>query len=202
MFWDKVAFIYDLFADLYNGKTHAILCRKIESLIEPEDDVLECACGTGMLTVRIAPRCRSMVATDLSPNMLKKAQKKCRMYDDLTFEQSNILHLKHPSERFDKVVAANVIHLLDDPYQALRELDRVCKVGGKMIIPTYIQKNDKNSDLMEKTVGKAGANFKRRFTIESYRDFFAEAGYENVEFFVADGRVACAVAVITKNKKS
>lgn len=199
MFWDKVAFVYDLFADVYNKKTHEILCRKVESLIEPKDEVLECACGTGMLTVRIAPRCRFVLATDFSENMLKKTRKKCRMYDNIKFETANILQLNYPSERFDKVIAANVIHLLDEPYRALRELDRVCKVGGKIIIPTYIKKkSDTPPDFVEKTIGKAGANFKRRFTAESYRKFFADAGYDKVEFFVADGRVSCAVAVITK----
>lgn len=67
MFWDKVAFIYDLFADLYNKKTHENLCRSVEKLIEPSDKVLECACGTGMLTVRVVPRCRLVPRSDDQP---------------------------------------------------------------------------------------------------------------------------------------
>ena len=50
MFWDKVAWVYDLFADFYNGKTHKELCREVAGLVSTTDDVLECACGTGMLT--------------------------------------------------------------------------------------------------------------------------------------------------------
>ncbi len=46
-----------------------------------------------------------------------------------------------PDESFDVVIAANVIHLLDDPYKALSELDRVCRPGGKLIIPTYVNKD-------------------------------------------------------------
>ena len=41
---------------------------------------------------------------------------------------------------FDKVIAANVIHLLDEPLKALAALDRVCKPGGQIIIPTYINR--------------------------------------------------------------
>ena len=44
---------------------------------------------------------------------------------------------------------ANVIHLLDEPYKALAELDRVCHVGGKIIIPTYMNKNDKGEKKLE-----------------------------------------------------
>ena len=46
--------------------------------------------------------------------------------------------------------------------------------------------------------GKAGADFKRQFTVESYRQFFLEAGYRDVQVTLAEGRIPCAVAVMTK----
>ena len=36
------------------------------------------------------------------------------------------------------------------------------------------------------------------FDLESYKRFFADMGYENVEYDVVDGRMPCAIAVITK----
>ena len=50
--------------------------------------------------------------------------------------------LKCQDDRFDKVVAGNVIHLLSDPHAAVKELERVCKPGGKIIIPTYINASE------------------------------------------------------------
>ena len=50
MFWDNVAWIYDLFANVVNRRANQALCREVEGLIEPNDDVLECACGTGLLS--------------------------------------------------------------------------------------------------------------------------------------------------------
>lgn len=47
-------------------------------------------------------------------------------------------------------------------------------------------------------VGKAGADFKRQFTVKSYRQFFLDAGYSDVEISLADGRIPCAVAVMRK----
>ena len=47
-------------------------------------------------------------------------------------------------------------------------------------------------------VGKAGADFKRQFTVDSYRQFFLEAGYRDVQITLANGRIPCAVAVMTK----
>ena len=47
-------------------------------------------------------------------------------------------------------------------------------------------------------VGKAGADFKRQFTVDSYKQFFLDAGYADVKVSVADGRIPCAVAVMRK----
>ena len=47
-------------------------------------------------------------------------------------------------------------------------------------------------------VGKAGADFKRQFTVENYSQFFKDAGYKDVQLTLAEGRIPCAVAVMTK----
>lgn len=47
MFWDNVAWLYDIFADGINRKANRALCAAVGELISPADDVLECACGTG-----------------------------------------------------------------------------------------------------------------------------------------------------------
>ena len=46
----------------------------------------------------------------------------------------------------------------------------------------------------------AGADFKRQFTVESYRQFFLNAGYRDVSIPLAEGRIPCAVAVMNKGK--
>ena len=199
MFWDNVAFVYDVFANVINKKADEKLCAAVARLISPADAVLECACGTELLSGVIAPRCKSLVATDLSANMLRRAQKKYGKYPTVRFEPGDIMHLAYPDESFDAVVAANVIHLLDAPYKALRELDRVCRPGGRLIIPTYINQTDKGkTNTVSDAIGKAGADFKREFTFESYKRFFEDAGYTGAEYILCDGRVPCAVAVIQK----
>ncbi len=199
MFWDNVAGAYDIFVNVINRKTHQKLKRIVSSLIEPDNTVLECACGTGLLSAVIAPKCRQLTATDYSEKMLNKAKKNCAVFQNITFSKADITALSYPDGSFDKVVAGNVIHLLDNPMTALSELNRVCKDGGMLIIPTYINKDDKGkTNGFSDAVGKAGADFKREFTMESYRQFFLDAGYPDVEVSLADGRIPCAVAVMRK----
>ena len=200
MFWDNVAWVYDIFANIINGKVNRALCAAVEKLITKEDDVLECACGTGLLTGVIAPKCKNLIATDFSQKMLKRARKKFDKYTNVKFEQANILQLDYPDERFTVVVAANVIHLLDEPYKALGELDRVCKAGGKIIIPTYMNQTEKGkTNGVSGAIGKAGADFKREFTLETYKSFFAQAGYADASYVMCEGRIPCAVAVLKKS---
>ena len=201
MFWDSVAGVYDLFVNVVNRRTHTALRKIVADLIQPGDCVLECACGTGLLTEVIAQRCARLTATDFAPKMLARAKKNCAAFGNITFEQSDITALGYPNGSFDAVVAGNVIHLLDNPMKALAELDRVCKPGGRLIIPTYMNRDGKgNTSGFATAVGKAGADFKRQFTVESYRQFFLDAGYGDVSIQLAEGRIPCAVAVMRKKR--
>ena len=99
------------------------------------------------------------------------------------------------------MVAANVIHLLDEPLRALHELARVCRPGGRIIIPTYMNRTERGTtNGVSGAIGKAGAGFKRAFTLESYKQFFADAGFENVRYTLCEGRVPCAVAALVKDE--
>ncbi|MFR7743841.1 MAG: class I SAM-dependent methyltransferase [Acutalibacteraceae bacterium] len=185
------------FCRRHQPKANRALCAAVGELISPADDVLECACGHGLLTTVIAPRCKRLTATDFSAAMLRRAEKKCAKFGNVQLAQADILHLDYPDESFDAVVAANVIHLLDEPYRALQELEQVCRPGGRLIIPTYMNRTDNGSttNRVSGAIGKAGADFKREFTPDTYRQFFAEAGYPDAEYTLCEGRIPCAVAV-------
>ena len=198
MFWDKISPLYDLFENVYNHKVYAGTGKKVAEFIDPTDVVLECACGTGAITVCIAEKCKRVIATDFASGMLKQAARKCRKFSNVRFKRADITNLKCKDDRFDKVVAGNVIHLLPDPEKALKELERVVKPDGKIIIPTYINMSKASAGLGVKFVEFLGAEFKKQFDFDSYKSFFIEMGYDNVEFHVVDGRMPCAIAVITK----
>ncbi len=198
MFWDKISSLYDLFETVYNGRVYTGTGKMVAEFIEPSDEVLECACGTGAISVYIAQKCKRLIATDFAPGMLRKAAKKCRKYPNVVFRKADITNIKCKDARFDKVVAGNVIHLLPEPEKAIRELERVVKPGGKIIIPTYINMSKGTGKAAVKMITLLGADFKRQFDLDSYRKFFEDKGYAGAEYYVVDGRMPCAIAVITK----
>lgn len=198
MFWDKVSGCYDLIETVYNGKVYRRLGERVAEEIQENDRVLECACGTGAISRYIAPKCKQLIATDLSKGMLRQTAKKCRKYHNIIIRRADMTQLACRDNRFDKVVAGNVIHLLEEPLAAIKELKRVCKPGGKIIIPTYINAAKEVNKLAVQVLEFAGVNFKREFDIDSYKKFFADAGYQQVDYSIIYGRMPCAVAVITK----
>lgn len=197
MIWDKLAVFYDFFESLANGKVNRSLAESMETYIEKDDVVLECACGTGMLSVPIAKKCKKLTATDYSNGMLKQAKKKLRKYSNVEFAQVNIMNLPYENESFDAVSAANVIHLLDNPDEAIKELMRVCRTGGRIIIPTYVNAEKKEAVFMAKALEKLNIDFKREFDRESYKAFFEDLGYQAEYRFIA-GRMPAMIAVIKK----
>ena len=115
MFWNKVARLYDLFEITYNKKVYKGTGIKVADFINAEDEVLECACGTGAISVSIAPNCRKLIATDYSEGMLRQTKKKLAAYNNVKVEPADITALHYADNSFNKVVAGNVIHLLPNP---------------------------------------------------------------------------------------
>ena len=198
MFWNKISPVYDLFENVYNRKVYKGTGIKVAEFISMSDSVLECACGTGAITEEIAKKAQKVLATDFAEGMLKRDSKKCRKYSNVSFRQEDITDIKSGDNSFDKAVAGNVIHLLPEPEKALNELLRVVKPGGKVIIPTYINMLKNSSKVTVSVIKKMGADFKRQFDLDSYKEFFEKKGFKDVEYYVVDGRMPCAIAVITK----
>ena len=200
MFWDKIACVYDVFANIINRETNIKLCNVVDGEISSTDDVLECACGTGLLTKAISEKCNSLIATDYSIKMLRIAERKLKKYQNIKFECVDIIKLPYPNNSFDVVIAGNVIHLLNDPIKAIQEFDRVCKLNGKIIIPTYMNKNSVgNVDNVSNSINKLGVDFKRKFNKEKYMSFFKDLGYQDVRYIECTGRIPCVVAIIKKS---
>lgn len=200
MFWDKAARLYDLFENIYNKRVYEGTSDKVAEFINGNDEVLECACGTGAISVSIARKCRKLTATDFSEGMLKQAAKKLAGQEHVTIEAADITALHYEENMFDKVVAGNVIHLVPDPEAALDELVRVCKSGGKLIIPTYIRRSKDSNKWGIGFIKMLGFRNNQQFSEETYKEFFAKCGFNNVSNHIVDGNMPCDIAVVDVEK--
>ena len=200
MIWDRVAPLYDFFENTFNRAVNAGTGEAVVRMIRPDDRVLECACGTGAISVAIAPVCARLVATDYSEGMLSQARKKLATHSNVTVEQADITALSYATDSFDVAVAGNVIHLLPDPAQALRELARVVKPGGTIIVPTYVIPKKRAHTMFLSVISRFGVHFQEHFDPVSYRAFFERMGCTGVTYRVVRGRIPCVIASFTNDQ--
>ncbi len=196
-FWDRFAFLYDLGQSL-NLKVLKGFENATESLVPEGALVLDTAAGTGRLTFAAAKNAKKVVCTDLSMPMLKQARRKSEKSNivNVEFDVRDIFNLKDSDEVYDIVMAGNVLHLLDEPEKALKELWRVTKRGGKLLLPTYML-GDRSSVLL-KLYKMLGFNPSTDFTYETYGKMLAECGLGKVKLKMIKGMIPCCYAVIEK----
>ncbi|MEK6898814.1 MAG: methyltransferase domain-containing protein [Nanoarchaeota archaeon] len=108
------------------------LRRKLAN--EAYGDVLEVAAGTGRNFEYYPKDCR-ITAVDLSKEMLKKAAKKSEKLGKIIHLQTGSAEmLKFDDNSFDCVVETLALCTYLDPIKALREMRRVCKKDGKILL--------------------------------------------------------------------
>ena len=196
-FWDRFAAIYDLGQSL-NYKVLKGFERTTESIVPDGALVLDTAAGTGRLTFAAAKKAGKVICTDLSMSMLKQAQKKAKRsnIDNVCFEVRDIFNLKDEDETYDIVMAGNVLHLLDNPQDALKELWRVTRKGGKLLLPTYMLGN--KFSLLLKLYKAIGFNPSANYTYKTYGEMLAKCGLGKVKMKMINGMLPCCYAIIEK----
>ena len=200
MFWDRVAPLYDAFENTVNRASYEGTALAVGQMIGPGDEVLECACGTGAISAAIAPVCARLVATDYSEGMLKQARKKLARFPHVVVEQADITDLHYADDSFDAVVAGNVIHLLPEPGDALKEIKRVVRPGGMIIVPTYVIPKKRAHTMFLRLISRFGVHFQEHFDPASYRAFFERMGCTGVTYRVVRGRIPCVIASFTNDR--
>lgn len=143
--------------------------------------------------------CRKLITADYSDGMLRQTRKKLQQFPNVKLHGFSIMDIPYRDNSFDVVAAANVIHLLDDPDSAVKGLPRVCKRGGKVIIPTYVNEQKRNAMWAARILEKIGDEFKRQYSLDSYKNFFEKSGCANVQYKLIDGHMPCMFAIIVKS---
>jgi len=111
--------------------------------IKPGEALLDCAAGTGDLTLLFHSAMNGqgrVVGTDFNADMLALAEKKSRASGaDIEWRVEDSQELTFDDETFDVVAIAYGIRNVDDPHRALRSMYRVLKPGGRLVVLEFGQ---------------------------------------------------------------
>jgi demethylmenaquinone methyltransferase / 2-methoxy-6-polyprenyl-1,4-benzoquinol methylase len=139
--FDRVAGRYDALNSVMTAGLHHRWRERAaaKAQLEPGDAALDVCCGTGDLALELAKRVAPgghVVGCDFSEPMLDLAREKTaeRHADGVRFEWADALELPYDSERFDAVTVGFGVRNLANLDRGLRELSRVLRPGGRLVI--------------------------------------------------------------------
>lgn len=128
------------YASDYDGATavgHSFRVRRVrllELLGKGAGRVLDIGCGPGVMTRDILDRGWEYVGTDIAPAMIDEARRRFAGDQRATFSVGPVEHIDAPAASFDAVVAMGLVEYLADDALALREMHRVLKPGGRLLV--------------------------------------------------------------------
>lgn len=98
--------------------------------------ILDVACGPGVLSPALSPRAEQVVSVDLTAEVLRLAQRRCRegALDNVCFARSLVEQLPFPGGCFDAAALRLAVHHFDRPEEALRAVRRVLRPGGRLAL--------------------------------------------------------------------
>jgi SAM-dependent methyltransferase len=104
--------------------------------VGPDDNVLDIACGPGLVACAFARVARRVTGVDLVPAMIEQAkQRQADMgLSNLDWVTGDVLPLPFASGAFTLVLSRYAFHHLEDPAGVLSEMARVCAPGGRVAV--------------------------------------------------------------------
>lgn len=175
--YNRLSKVYDLFDNPMESATSDTWRHKMIDRIQGTS-VLEVGVGTGK-NLLFYPDALAITGIDFSEKMLEKAIQKVTDTPHITLLEMDAQNMTFPDNTFDTVLCSCVFCSVPDPIQGLKEIRRVCKPEGRIIMLEHMRSHNKMvGKVMDianvLTVTLWGANINRR-TMEN----LTLAGFHN-----------------------
>jgi ubiquinone/menaquinone biosynthesis C-methylase UbiE len=192
---------YDGSATAYDRTAGGIYLRALWTLLPfadkaPFPAILDVGCGTGINLLemaRVLGPCRKLVGVDISPGMVDVARQKAAAAGlPAVFSVGDAEALELPDGAFDIIVCNSAYHWFPDRARAIRELSRVLRPGGQLLLatlaaPGYEEWIGVVNTVWAKLFGRACAAFPEMPTPNELRAELSAAGFgiEHMKYQIA-----------------
>lgn len=187
-FWSRWSGRYDKFMSgdkpLYNE-----IAARMKQHLNRQMYVLELACGTGLISQRIAGSVKSLEATDYAPEMIAEAKKKVGSAR-LHYSVQNATALPYAAASFDAIVIANALHIIPNPEQVMSEIHRVLKKDGLLFAPTFVHSEGFGLRLRMKIMELAGLKAYHKWNEKEFTRFIWDHGFSVTEETLMGSNIA------------
>lgn len=137
--------------------------------------VADLGCGTGNAAELLAPIVKRVIAIDQSTAMLSAARKRLDGAKNVEFVESDLTKLPLKDASVDAAVCLLVMHHIDEPAAAIREMRRIVRPGGLALVVDMLE-HDRS--VYKHTMGHKHLGF----SAETIRDEFKRAGFASSRY--------------------
>jgi ArsR family transcriptional regulator len=145
----------------------------LPAFADPEWTVGDLGCGTGQLSAALAPFVARVIAVDASAAMLQAAKKRLQRFDNVDLRRGELEALPIDDARLDAATLVLVLHHLSEPAQALADVGRALKPGGRLLAIDMLP-HDRES--YRQQMGHVWLGF----SDDHVRRFLGESGFEDI----------------------
>lgn len=168
---------YDLTAEMYEERYAEEQKAKYKSALENVNVaggmVLDVGCGSGLFFREVAAQSEMVVGVDISRRLLLKAKERGGGFGNVVILQADADHLPFKDAFFDAVFAFTVVQNMPEAAETVRELKRVTKLGGRVIV----------------------TGLKKAYPLNTFMDILEGSGM-NVLSFIDNEDLKCYVATL------
>lgn len=132
-YFEKVVGSWDELSAGYFGKPvrDAAIAK---AYLRPEMAVADVGAGTGFVAAGLAPLVKRVYVVDGSAAMLEVAKNNLSQFENVEYHEADGTRLPFPEDSLDAVFANMYLHHATDPLAAIREMVRVLRPGGRLVI--------------------------------------------------------------------
>lgn len=155
---EAVRRVYNAYSKVYDALFKRFFYPRIRHAvtsmdIKPGERILDVGVGTG-LSLPLYPEHCKVVGIDLSREMLAEASKKVDTMglDHVKLLEMDAMNLSFEDDTFDNVFISHVVSVVPDHHRVMREVKRVCKKGGKVVVINHFKSRNKVLAGVEKVI--------------------------------------------------
>jgi SAM-dependent methyltransferase len=169
-----------------HARTPTLFAEKAQAMLdlarpEPEEAVLDVACGWGFVALAFAPFARSIIGVDLTPEMVDLARTLAREggFSNVEYQRGDLEALPFGSGTFDLVTCRAAFDHLGNPQKALGEMKRVLAPSGRIVLYEFVAPAlPEKAALYNKIERSRDPSHLRSLTVDEFRTLIRTCGLE------------------------
>lgn len=168
---------------------HQILIDTAE--IGPDDDVLDVACGPGLVACEVARFARWVTGVDLTPAMIEQAEGRRRSLGlvNLSWAVGDAEPLAFADASFSRVITRYSFHHFGNPGSVFAEMVRVCRPGGRVLVADVFCSTKEQGAAYDWMEQLRDASHTRALTLAEFEGLFGALGEVRRAFYKYPVRV-------------